>query len=152
MRKQILSLLFLFPAVAMAEQQWTIVTQDGAAFALDSVTCLLASDTEDAFTIVLGNGSLQPGVTEATFKKQDLASIASPSLSADTPSLAIEARSRLTLTGCAEGTPIRVYSADGKLQRSATATGQTATLDVAALPGGVYVVRIGEVSIKFSKK
>lgn len=152
MKKLLLPLLLLLPAAAMAEQQWTIVDQRGNAFALDSVTCLLASDTEDAFTIVLSNGSLQPGVTAATFVKQDLSGIEAAQAPTLSPTLTIEARSQLVLTGCAEGTPLRLHAADGKLLRTATASGSTTTVDVASLPAGVYIMKVGRASIKFSKK
>lgn len=152
MKKHLLSLLILLPAAALAQQQWTIVDQGGNAFALDSVTCLLASDTEDAFTIVLSNGSLQPGVTAATFVKQDLTGIQAVQSATQSPTLAIEAHSRLVLTGCAEGTPLRLHAIDGKLLRTATATGSATTVDVASLPAGVYIIKVGKASIKFSKK
>lgn len=152
MRKQILSLLFLLPAAAMAQQQWTIIDQGGAAFALDSVTCLLASDTEEAFTIVLKNGTLQTGVTEATFKKQDLTAISSPAANSQRPTMAIVAHSSLTLSGCTEGTAIRLYTTGGKLLRSTTAESSTTTIDVASLTGGVYIIKVGDTAIKFTKK
>lgn len=152
MRKQILALLFLFPAAAMAQQQWTIIDQRGNTFALDSVTCLLASDTEEAFTIVLKNGSLQTGVTEASFKKQDLTAISSPTARKAQLPMAIVARTSLTLSGCAEGTAIRLYTTDGKLLRSTTAEASATTIDVASLTGGVYIIKVGDTAIKFTKK
>lgn len=152
MKKQLLSLLLMLPAAVWAQQQWTIVDQGGHAFALDSVTCLLASDTEEAFTIVLNNGNLQTGVTEATFKKQDLSAIQSATATPSAPTLALEARTRLVVSGCAEGTPLRLYNAGGQLLRSGQVSAGSSTVDVASLPAGVYIIKVGECSIKFHKK
>lgn len=152
MKKQLLSLFFLLPAAAIAEQQWTITDQRGAVFAIDSVTCLLASDTEEAFTIVLNNGTLQTGVTEVRVAKLDLDAISAVSAANPSLSVAIEAHSRLSLTGCAKGTPVRLYSVGGQLLRTEKAEGQTTTVDVSSLQGGVYIVKVGDTAIKFSKK
>lgn len=142
----------MLPTMAMADEQWTIIDQGGTAIALDSVAFLLASDTEEAFTIVQNNGKLQTGVTEATFKKQDLTGIAGTKADGAQPTLAIEAKSRLTLTGCKEGTAVQLFDTDGRLLRSAQASDGKTTVDVASLKSGVYVIKVGNAAIKFFKK
>ena len=61
-------------------------------------------------------------------------------------------REEMSLSGCGNATVAQVFSVDGKLQTEAAVRGGNTTIYVGQLPAGVYVVRVGNKALKFSKK
>lgn len=59
----------------------------------------------------------------------------------------------LSITAEASSSSVcRVYNAQGRLMQSGRVEGTHAVVDVAALPMGVYIARVGNVSLKFYKQ
>ena len=58
----------------------------------------------------------------------------------------------LTIQGVAEGTPIAIYSIDGKKEGSAISVGGGTTISTSLKPGSVAVVKIGEKAVKVAIK
>jgi len=61
-------------------------------------------------------------------------------------------REQMSLSGCGNATTAQVFSLDGKVQAEAAVDGGNTTIYVGQLPAGVYVVRVGNKSLKFTKK
>ena len=148
-----LAALCSLPMAAQETKTWALAdTESGQSVELDKVAFLLAADDADAFSVVCNNGVVMSGVRTATFKQQSQSGIATVTANGGEPTLTMSVAGSLRLSGCANGMDINVYSADGRLELSAKATGTEASIDVARLPHGVYVLKAGGAAIKFNKK
>lgn len=143
-------MLLMMPSSSVSAQdiQWCMITNNGSQVAMDRVSFLLASDASDSFFVVLTDGSVIEGVTQVEFKQLDLSAI--------TPIQGGQAEvtisgSSITIMGCQSGTPIQIYSLDGRQAAKSVADGNNATIDVSMLSCGVYILRVGDTSIKFRK-
>ena len=59
----------------------------------------------------------------------------------------------VTFKGLADGTPVQVYSVDGKLLGTQTARkGAVTEVSLAAMPTGTYILKVKDQTIKFYKK
>lgn len=58
----------------------------------------------------------------------------------------------LIVSGLEDGATLRVYTRDGKLLETATAQGNTATLQVSHLSQGTYLLQINTTVVKFIKQ
>ncbi len=141
------------PMAAQEKKTWALTdTESGQTVELDKVAFLLAADDADAFSVVCSNGVVMSGVRTATFKQQSQSGIATVAAKDGEPTLTMSVAGSLRLSGCANGMDINVYSADGRLELSAKATGTDMSIDVARLPHGVHVLKAGGAAIKFNKK
>jgi len=59
---------------------------------------------------------------------------------------------QMTISGCGDAPRAQVYSLDGKLMTEAAVSNGVTTVQVGHLNAGVYVVRVGNKSLKFTKK
>ncbi len=75
-------------------------------------------------------------------------SISSPRVKA---TLSVGAGGVITVTGGQPGT-LRVYSTDGAMVYSSTASAGETRIDLSGLPDGIYIVKVNGQSLKFEKK
>ena len=144
------SMLLLLPLSPISAQdvKWCMVTDNGSQVAMDRVSFLLASDASDSFYVVLTDGSVTEGVTKVEFKQLDISAI-TPIQGSQTE-VAISG-AHISIMGCQAGTPVQIYSLDGRQITTSTVEGNNTTIDVSMLPLGVYILRVGDKSVKFRK-
>ena len=118
------------PYLDMMKPSW-LITSTGKFFKTMDVTNMLAKEGSDRFDVVTTNGT-----------EYDVAYVYFLRNTEDFVKEYIQ-------TGT---TVAQVYSVDGKLQTEAAVLGGNTTIQVGHLPAGVYVVRVGNKSLKFSKK
>lgn len=145
-----LSLLISCGAMSAEEQVMTLVTDAGQEVPVENVSFLLAADNDEEFQVVLKEGEPILNVKKATFELKNSGVAAMERGNGELRLLSVS--SELTLTGCAEGTEIRIYGVAGTLVKVARAEGTTATVNVADLAPGYYVLDAGGSSVKFIKK
>lgn len=145
------------PAALMAQsaQEWALVEpQSGSRVLMSNVSFLLAADEDDSFSVVCKDGTVIYGAKKVTFELTDPSGIAMPSAegNGETPTLCGSIDGRLRLTGCAEGTEIKIYDAGGRKMSSTRVATDETVVNVGGLPTGIYVLRAGKTAIKFMKK
>lgn len=58
----------------------------------------------------------------------------------------------LLIDGAAQGAPMSIYSLNGNLLLTQTANSGTNRIDVTSLPNGLYILRLGNETFKFTKE
>ncbi|MCR5469872.1 MAG: T9SS type A sorting domain-containing protein [Prevotella sp.] len=148
------------PYLDMMKPSW-LITSTGKFFKTMDVTNMLAKEGSDRFDVVTTNGTEYDVAyvyflrnTEDFVKEYIQTGIDQPleSPAVEKLQLMTPIREQMTLSGCGNATVAQVYSVDGKLQTEAAVLGGNTTIQVGHLPAGVYVVRVGNKSLKFSKK
>ena len=134
-----------------ADFKWAMITQKGQTLFMNNVGYILNSDGSSSFTIVMNDNSTIDDVTKVTFAKVDPSGVKTIEYDSDGV-YAKEVEGSLIITGCHAGNQAEVYSANGQVMRSQALCGDSCDIDVSTLPKGVYVLRIGNTSVKFLKK
>lgn len=155
MRRLLLTLALACPLLAMAQttDTWMLVHPESETkIEMSTVAFLLASDNDDTFSVVCNNGTIVGGLSSICFAKEPATDISAPKGSGQTPMLSGDVNSKLTVSGLAPGTEISVYAADGRPAMAAKANNGGATLSVAHLAPGVYMLKAGSAEVKFTKR
>ena len=141
---------------ATAQTQWCVVSTDAPETplaAMDNVAFFLTSDHESTLTIVCKDGQLIGGVASMSFRQLDPTAIAAPKAAGDGPQvLASQVEQRLRLKGCAAGVPICVYDLRAHELKRQVADSQEQTLYIGDLKTGAYLLKVGNVTLKFLKR
>lgn len=147
----IASVMMMVSAASLSAQdiKWCMVSDTGAQVAMDRVSFLLASDVAESFYIVLNDGSMIEGVSKVTFQKLDISAI-TPVVGGH-PEVVIYG-GKITVMGCAQGADLQVYTIDGKMISKTKNDGMDTSIDVSTLSIGVYILRVGDKSVKFRKR
>lgn len=154
MKKILLSILMLYAlAVNAADAVWCMVTNTGTVIPMSNVSYIIAEGAApETFSIVLKSGSPIEGVGKASFSQQDATGITNVIENGGTPVLTRAFGDQLTISGAEEDLRIDIYSINGKLlKRDRTSNSQT-TIYIGDLTPGLYVLRVGGSSLKFTKK
>ena len=146
--------------VDLTKASW-LITSTGKFFKTMDVTQMNAKEGSELFDVVTKNGT-EADVksvfflrgTEAYVQEYVAAGIDEPLMSPAIEKLQLltPIREEMSLSGCGNATVAQVFSVDGKLQTEAAVRGGNTTIYVGQLPAGVYVVRVGNKALKFSKK
>ena len=145
--------LFCLSAQAQDVKEWALVEpQSGRTVLMTGVGFLLASDADDTFAVVCKDGSIIDGARSVSFTQVNPSGIVPPRRNGAEARPLRFVDGRLTLTGCPAGTAVEVSDGGGRTVRTAVSDGRTTTVDVSGLPSGVYVLRVGTVTVKFMKR
>lgn len=137
-------------ATSAADEKWYLVTDGGENILMSRIGFLLVSDDADEFSVVCSDGSVYNNVTTATFAQ--FAPTGISEVKADDEVKLSMSATVLTLSGCADGTAAAVYSADGKQMVQKVISASDNTVQIGSLPAGVYILKAGKTSVKFSKR
>lgn len=150
LKSSLLLLLMFFSAYASAqESKWCLVTDKEQKIEMSRVCSFVATDTEDSFSILDSNGNiLAKGVSKATFAKIDPTEI--KVITSQGNILESFVDNTLTLIGV-EGN-VELFSANGMKMLSVKATKRETRINVSFFTPGVYLVKCGNQSFKFTKK
>lgn len=152
--RKILYALFLayMTAANAADLKWAMTTQKGESVFMDEVGYILYSDGSSVMSIVKKDNSAIEDVTKVTFAQLDPSGVSNVMADKGVSVLSRAVNSSLRISGCKEGSTATVVSASGAVvAQCITSSGNTA-IDVSSLSSGVYVLVVGNTSIKFIKK
>lgn len=137
---------------ARAEGAWLLVTDSGERVAMHEVGMLVAADDAATFSVVKvdGAGEAITGVNSVSFVYDEGWSGVDKVASASSNIVIDGVSSSILVMGC-DGREYKVYDLAGNLLLSGTVNGVSAKIDVTALNGGVYVLKVGDSSVKFKK-
>ncbi|MBQ8712153.1 MAG: T9SS type A sorting domain-containing protein [Prevotella sp.] len=149
------------PYVDLTKPSW-LITSTGKYFKTMNVTGMTAKSGSEKFDVVTKDGT-EANVatvyflrgTEAQAQAQaDVASgISAPyTVAEEKLQLITPISESMAISGCGDATQAIVYALDGKQVASAAVNGGNTTIYVGNLPAGVYIVKIGNKSLKFNKK
>ena len=146
-----LGLALVATMLQAADFKWAMITPKGQTLFMNNVGYILNSDGSSSFTIVMNDNSTIDDVTKVTFAKVDASGVKTVEFDSDGV-YAKEVEGSLIISGCHAGNKAEVYSANGQVMRSQALCGESCNIDVSTLPKGVYVLHIGNTSVKFLKK
>lgn len=152
--RKILTLLLLASAISLsaAEKVWCIVTDSGQKIAMSNVSFILASDASETLSIVCNNGNVAYRVSKITFEQAEPTGISDIKDDSESSFTLLPASSSLLISGCAENTTVSVYDGSGRLVRQSVITSGSHEISLSGLTPGVYILKVGNRSIKFLKK
>lgn len=142
--------LLLSAVFARAEDKtWHLVTDAGQAIEMSRVCSLVATDTEDTFSVLDASGNvLAKGVSKATFQMMEPTGIAEPPIQGNILESLVD--NVLTLIG-AEG-DIEIFNGNGSKMLGVKATARETRINVSQFAPGVYLLKCGKQTFKFTKK
>ena len=148
------------PYIDLTKTSW-LLTSTGKYFKTVDVVSLLAKEGSEKFDVMTKLG-MESDVQSVFFFRGDedgakeyVNGIDDPVIGAPSVEklqLMTPIREQMSLSGCGNATTAQVFSLDGKVQAEAAVDGGNTTIYVGQLPAGVYVVRVGNKSLKFTKK
>ena len=151
-------ILLLFVAMtsivcSRAESGWTMVTDSGVKVPMEQVGMLVSADDATTFSVVRteGSGETINGVVSVSFTYEAGASAIENIGGAEVGMMHDAVNSSLLVMGCG-GHAYAVYDMSGALKLGGSIESASARIDVSNLGSGVYVLRVGNSSLKFLKK
>ncbi len=150
LKRLFLLLLPFFAVFAKAEDKtWHLVTDTGQTIEMSRVCSLVATDTEDTFSILDASGNvLVKGVSKATFQMLEPTGIAETTIQGNILESLVD--NVLTLIG-AEG-DIEIFNINGLKMLGMKATARETRVNVSQFAPGVYLLKCGKQIFKFTKK
>ena len=135
-----------------------LYTNTGKYFKMKDLPTITAKDGSDKFDVTVG-GTTESNVSAVFFYRGDEANIGtivgieSPSAPVvENLQLMTPISSQMQISGCGDAEKAVVYALDGKQMAEAPVANGVTTIQVGHLKTGVYVVRVGNKSLKFTKK
>lgn len=137
---------------ARAEGAWLLVTDGGERVVMDQVGMLVAADDATTFSVVKvdGAGEAISGVSSVSFVYDAAWSGVDRVENTESGIVIDGVSSTILVMGC-NGREYNVYDVAGMLQFSGVVNGASARIDVSGLNTGVYVLKVGDCSVKFKK-
>lgn len=150
--------LLLFCAMAVAalsakaEGAWLLVTDNGERVEMSQVGMLVAADDATTFSVVKveGAGEAISGVSSVSFV-YDAAWSGVDQIENGRNGVIIDGVTSTILVMGRDGREYNVYDVAGNLQLSGVLNGVSSRIDVSGLNNGVYVLKVGDSSVKFKK-
>ena len=134
-----------------------LFTNTGKYFKVKDMPQLYAKDGSKKFDVVVGNVT-ESDVEAVYFYRGDEEALISgiktplPMLEEEKLQLLTPVGYQLTLSGCGDAPRAIVYSMNGTQVGAAVVDHGVTTVNVADLPAGAYVVKVGKKALKFIKK
>jgi hypothetical protein len=132
-----------------------LLTNTGKFWKMVNLPVMTVEDGSNKIDVEVG-GLVEKGVTAVYFYRGDEDGISGiePMVAVTPEKLQLQTpiREQMTISGCGDAPRAQVYSLDGKLMTEAAVSNGVTTIQVGQLNAGVYVVRVGNKSLKFTKK
>lgn len=144
----------LGPMVSRADDAtpvWNMVVDASTSIPMSEIAYLVAADNQTSFSIVKNDNSVVENVSKVTFAKKQAGVGDLASQNVGVVLLSSVVSNTLNLT-CASDMRAEIYDAAGALRMASDIVAGAASIDVSALQPGVYVLRVGNTSVKFIKK
>lgn len=133
-----------------------LLTSTGKYWKLKELPTMEAKDGSDLFDVKVGS-TTETDVKEVYFfrgNEADISGIDAPmaTVSNEQLTLMTPVSEKLALSGCGDATRAVVYGLNGTEKAQAGVANGATTVEVGHLPAGVYIVKVGHKSLKFTKK
>ena len=139
-------------AANAADLKWAMTTQDGKSVFMNQLAYILYTDGSSTMSIVKTDNSTIEDVTKVTFAQLDPSGISNVMADKSVTVLSRAVDSVLRISGCKDGLTASVVSASGAVVAQFTTNSGKTEIDVSSLSTGIYVLVVGNTSIKFIKK
>jgi len=150
-----MSVLSAFSVAAQSQARWYVVDTskpDVPVAAMADIAFLMTSDWDDNIAVVCKDGTLSGRVASMTFRQFDPTNVLLPKAGQEPANYTGLIEQKIKLSNCTAGTTIMVYSLNGSKLLSQTAKEGKTEVWVGDLQKGVYLLKVGDVTIKFTKK
>lgn len=152
MKKIIAVLLLMMGLPVQAAEVWCLVTNTGVQIPLSNVSYIFMDGSDaETFTIVPKSGTQISGVGKATVEQLDPTDISLPVKTDGQPMVQVESNS-INISGCDMGLPVVVYTVGGTIVLQDKTRSNSTVLDITGLQKGIYVLKVGDTSLKFCRK
>ena len=135
-----------------------LYTNTGKYYKMKDLPTMTAKEGSDKFDVTVG-GVTESNVSAVFFYRGDEANIenvvgidAPVAPVAENLQLMTPISSQMQISGCGDASEAVVYALDGKQMAEAPVANGVTTVQVGHLKAGVYVVRVGNKALKFTKK
>lgn len=133
-----------------------LMTNTGKYFSFKSFPTLKPIEGTDKFDVVYSDAT-EPNVSKVWFYRGDnpaenIDGIFMPTVSEEKLQLMSPVRYQMQISGCGTAKSAQVYSLDGAEVAGSSVNDGVTTIQVGHLTPGVYVVKVGNKSLKFLKK
>lgn len=137
-----------------ADKVWCMVANTGQIVQMSNVSYILAEGAiPETFDVILKEGDPLQNIGKIVFKQLDVTGINSNSSNGDTPILSRLFDNQIILSGVESGMKISVYSLSGVEKISmVSSSSELTTVSLACLVPGIYLLKVGSTSVKFTKK
>lgn len=139
-----------FNAVAQEPMEWYMIPDNGSKIPMKEVGYLVAADDNRTFSIVTAGGHAIGDVTSVTFEKGASSGVDGIAGTGGFSMIADRVSSTLTISGAA-GHKAEIYSLAGRKMLEVSLSGNSEKINVAPFESGVYLLKVGDTSIKFIK-
>jgi len=150
----LLAIVLLFVGQLFAEQESKLITlkADGTetVYALADVQKIVFEN--NTMTVNMKSGSDAKGITSVSFLLSDGSGIEKPQLFSSVFVFPNPVKTNLTVSGADKGIKINLFDLNGKLLQSVIAKDNSTEVNVLSLPSGIYLLRVGEQTVKFIKQ
>ncbi len=154
--KKLLTILLLAVtslSVRAAELKWYIQNDSTHERMLVSeVAYSFVSDYSATFCVVGTDGAILTDVSSASFVQLDPSTGIGKTATKDADIKPVQVGGTLTVSGIKQQGEVAVYSLNGVKVASAKAIGGSVDVNVQCLPTGVYILRVGNTSVKIMKQ
>lgn len=138
--------------LAWAEGSWSVKTNTGTSYSVESVSFFMATDSSKLFSIVMKDGTTADGIESVSFTNSTL-SIGSASKDNGNTLEFRQVNHTIVVSGLEANATVGVYGVNGSAVLPAIkVTGGKATINVTSLSAGTYILRTGNTAVKFLKK
>ncbi|MDE5869389.1 MAG: T9SS type A sorting domain-containing protein, partial [Muribaculaceae bacterium] len=130
-----------------------LITDSGLSLPIEEVSMLVAADGATDFSVIrkAGTGESINNVTSVSFEIRDIQS-AVEDVSAPTISMLLSpVENVLHIVGCA-GKEYEIFSINGSKVSGGILADQSSIIELSTLESGVYVLKVNESALKFTKK
>ncbi len=133
-----------------------LITNTGKYFSMKSLPQMVAKEGSEKFDVVVG-GETEYDVSAVYFYRGDDVESAKNTVDVKAPvmeqlKLMTPIKSQLQISGCGDAKTAAVYDLSGKRMGEAAVSNGVTTIQVGNFPAGVYVVKVGNKALKFTKK
>jgi len=149
-----LAIVLLSVGQLFAEQESKLITlkADGTetVYALADVQKIVFEN--NTMTVNMKSGSDAKGITSVSFLLSDGSGIEKPQLFSSVFVFPNPVKTNLTVSGADKGMKINLFDLNGKLLQSVIAKDNSTEVNVSSFPSGIYLLRVGEQTVKFIKQ
>lgn len=132
--------------------RWALKTQSEQIILISQLSHIVHIDGSKVFSIIAKNGNVINDVQRVTFLKTELSDIQTPHQENGTGILARQVSEMLTVSNIKPDTPVYIISTDGTTLKKVVASSSSIDIPVYDLPQGTYILRVGNVNVKFIKR
>ena len=155
MRILALTITLIVSTMLHAQVRWCIVDTsfpDQPLTTMSNVAFLMTSDYHDQLCLVCKDGTVFAQLQGVSFRQLDVTGIRHTKADREPSLFADPVGKTLTIMGCQAGLPVQVFELSGHERLSQTTGEGKTTVDVSSLSAGIWLLKVGETTIKFLKR